>query len=320
MIKTFIEKNSGLIFGSTLLLGILLPLDIKNIGNIIKILLILMLYISFLNVDFSHIKKELKHPGELLIQIVWNFLLVPVILFFIIQQLGFPQFAIAAMLLAAMPGGLAGPVLTNIAGGRVATSIVITVVTHIIAPLSLPLLFWIFTDLGVDIDVISLTTQLSILVGVPIGMALISRTYLKKMIKSSIKYHKIISILALTIVAYLVIIPNSETIRNNFLSIIPILIGVYILYSVLCLTSFALSKNREPKEQAAIIITRVYMNNALAIVLAYQFFSPEIALITVLAEIPWFTTFGIYLWFQKKFIGLNPTPETQEKIPSLNSI
>ncbi len=304
MVKKFIEKNSGAIFIAALLLGIFLPTNLQDISKLLIPLVVLMLYISFLNVDLSHVKSELKNPHQLLIQIVWNFILVPIILFLIINQLGFPQFAIAAMLLAAMPAGLGSPVLTNIADGKIGTSVVLTVATHILVPLSVPLLFWLFTGLGIQIEIFSLAKQIFLLIGIPLVLAWISRKFLKKTVENTKKYHKITAILVLATVAYLAIVPYSETIRNDFFSIIPILIGLYFLYIVFCITSFIMSRKRKLDEQAAIIISRIYMNNTLAIVLAFQFFGPKVALITVLAEIPWFTTFGAYLWFQKKFIKL----------------
>jgi predicted Na+-dependent transporter len=302
MIKTFIEKHAGIIFGAALLLGVLLPLNIQNISSILMPLLIVLLYLSFLSVDLSHVKSELKRPLQLSIQVVWNFLIIPGAIFLILRQLGFTHFATAAMLLAAMPAGLASPVLTSIAGGRVATSVVLTIVTHILVPLSVPLLFWLFADVDVNVDVASLSKKMTLLIGIPIILAFISRMFLKKVVQSTKNYHKITSILAIAIIAYLVITPHAETIRSDFLSVVPMLIGSYSLFALLCVTSFALSRKRKPDEQAALVITRVYMNNALAIVLAFQFFSPEVTLITILAEIPWFTTFGAYLWFQKRFI------------------
>lgn len=302
--KSIIEKNAGAVFCIALLLGILFPMQIENVGDILMPLLILLLWISFLNVDVSHIREELSTPLQLGIQIAVNFLLVPIVLFFILRQLQLPDFAIAAMLLAAMPAGLGGPVLTGIAGGKVATSVVLSVVTHVLVPVSVPLLFWAFADMGVQVDVGSLAKQMAILIGTPILLAYVSRSFFSSAVSTTRPYHKLSSILALAAVAYLVIIPYADTIRSEFFSIIPILIGTYILYGILCLTSYVLSRQKKPEEQAAMVISRMYMNNALAIVLAFEFFSPEVALIVILAEIPWFTTFGAYLWFQKKFIGL----------------
>jgi BASS family bile acid:Na+ symporter len=304
IIKQFIEKNSGWMFSMALILGILFPMNIKNVSGILMPLMIVLLYISFLGINLSHVSSEIKKPGQLIMQIVWNFIVIPIALFLVLNQLGFRHFAVAAMLLAAMPAGLGSPVLTNIAGGRVETSVVLSVITHVLAPISVPILFLLFAGVGVHVDSLGLAKQMLMLIGIPIGLAYVTRKYFNNTIRATKHFYKSTSILLLALVAYLVIIPHAENIRNDFQSIIPMLMGTYILYSVLCISSYALSHKRKPTEQSAIVISRVYMNNALAIILAYQFFSPEVALITVLAEIPWFTTFGLYLWFQKKYIGL----------------
>lgn len=264
--------------------------------------LIFMLFLSFLDVDLSHIKSELKRPGQLFMQISWNFLLVPILVFFGFHWLGLDDFAIAGMLLAAMPAGMTGPVLTKIAGGRVATSAVLTVVTHILVPLSVPVLFWLIGGLDVQIDVQTLFQRMLLIIGVPVVLAAIFRNYFKKTIERTKSYYKLLSILVLAALAYFVIMPYSEIILDDAFFILPALLGTYVLCLIFALTSFGFSRKRKSKERAALIISRVYMNPALAIVLAFQFFGPEVTLITILYEVPWFTTFGLYLWFQKKFI------------------
>jgi BASS family bile acid:Na+ symporter len=302
--KSYIEKNAGLVFIVAILLGIVFPADVKSVSSFLIPLLIAMLYVAFLRVDTSHVKSEMKKPTRLFSQVVLSFFVVPLFIFFVLYQFGATEYAVAMMLLAAMPAGLASPLLTSIAGGRVETSVVLSVVTHLLVPLSVPFLFWLSSGVDVQVNIASLTQQMVLLIGVPIVLAFFSRQFFGNLVDSSRGYHKLVSILVLAAVAYLVIIDHAQTIRTDIFAVITPLLGSYVLFVVLALSAFLFSWGRKPKEKAGFIVSRIYMNNALAIVLAYQFFGPEVTLITIMAEIPWFTTFGAYLWFQRKFIGL----------------
>ncbi len=299
----FIEKHVGIVFCVALLLGLMAPVPWKDITSLLMPLMIFLLFLSFLGVDASHLRTDLRRPGHLITQIILQFVLLPVGLFLVVRAAGFPNFATAVFLLACMPAGLGSPVFTAIANGRVATSVVLSVVTHAIVPVTVPLLFWMFSGTHVAVNVAGMAQKLAILVGTAAVLAYLCRHFASGTVARTKPYRKLMSILALAGVAYVVIVPYADTIRHDVVSVLPVLAGTYLFFGVLCVCSFLLSKKSAPQEQIAIIISRMYMNNALGIVLAVQFFNKDVALISILSEIPWFTTFGAYLWFQRRFIS-----------------
>ncbi len=301
-----IERRPGLIFCLALVLGIVAPLP-WSIGSLLQWLMGFLLFLSFLGVNLVHVRSELKQPVRLAVQILLQFILLPLALFAVLRSAGLPTYATAAMLLAAMPAGLGSPVFTAIARGRMETSVVYSVITHLLVPVTVPLLFWIATNVAVQVDSIAIAKQLALLVGIPMVLAAVMRTYAAGAVECTRSLRKPASILALAAVAYIAITPHAGTIRSDVLSVIPLLVGLYVFYVVLCLAAFACTVGRMPEERAAIIVSRIYMNNALAIVLATKFFSKDVAFAMILAEIPWFTTFSAYLWFQKRFMKLSPS-------------
>ncbi len=300
-----VEKHVGVVFCLALLLGLLAPVPWPGVGMLLVPLMIFLLFLAFLGVDVSHLRAELKRPWYLTIQIFLQFVALPVVLFYAFTLAGFPTFGIAVFLLACMPAGLGSPVFTSMANGRVATSVVLSVLTHAIVPVTVPLLFWAFSDTHVAVDTFSMAKKLTMIVGSAAMLAVVFRIFLSGAVIRTKPYRKFLSILALCGVAYVVIVPYADTILNDVMGVLPLLAGTYVFFAILCVCSYFLSKYCPPQEQAAIIISRIYMNNALGIVLAAQFFSKEVTLITILSEIPWFTTFGLYLWFQRRFMRLH---------------
>jgi bile acid:Na+ symporter, BASS family len=297
--KSQIEKHPALVFTSALLVGVFLPIQTPWQSSLLKFLMGVLLFLSYLNVDFSYIKKKVRSPLQLILDIGLNFLLVPVVLFFVLRALGLPEFALATLLLAAMPAGLGSPVFTTMAGGRIETSVLLSVCTHLLTPLTVPLLFWLAAGIDVQINVLAMAKQLGLLVFLPLALAILARNVVPAVTAATKPYRKLTSILALAAVAYLAITPYANTIRNETIAVLLPVIGLYALYAVLCLSAFALSMRRVSDERIGLMVSRIYMNNALAIVLAQSFFGERITLLMILAEIPWFTTFGAYLWFQK---------------------
>lgn len=304
--KAWIEQHPAVAFTAALVIGITLPAETVWQPTLLKVLMGLLLFLSYLAVDFTVIKKHITAPLQLGIDIALHFLVVPAILFFVLRAAGLPEFALATLLLAAMPAGLGSPVFTGMAGGRIETSVLLSVCTHLLVPVTVPLLFWLLAGISVDIDAFAMAKQLSLLVFLPLLLAALARTHLPSITTATKPYRKLTSIFALAGVAYLAITPYAATIRHESLTIALPVIGLYFFYVVLCLSAFGLTIRRRSDERIGLIVSRIYMNNALAIVLAQSFFDERMTLLMILAEIPWFTTFGAYLWFQKKILLPRP--------------
>lgn len=101
----------------------------------------------------------------------------------------------------------------------------------------------------------------------------------------------------MALIIYAVISVQSEAILQNPLGIIGDLFWIYLLFILFHIVGYVSAFWRKKEDKIALSVTKTYMNNALAIVIALQFFSPQVALIMVISEIPWGTTLGIFKYF-----------------------
>lgn len=69
---------------------------------------------------------------------------------------------------------------------------------------------------------------------------------------------------------------------------------LYILFIILFLAGYFMAFWRKKEDKIALAVSKSYMNNALAIGLAFAFFDPRITILMVLSEIPWNTTLGLF--------------------------
>src|SRR5665648_813315 len=99
------------------------------------------------------------------IVVIYMFL-IPV-LFFLSVNLFNPKLAVAVLLLTSMPAGVAFPTLTDIVKGNIALSMSIAIITSLIAPFTVPLLFGLIKFKGLSINTLAIFKDLSIIVFLP---------------------------------------------------------------------------------------------------------------------------------------------------------
>jgi len=113
------------------------------------------------------------------------------------------------------------------------------------------------------------------------------------------KYYSFITICCIGIVIYIVISAQAKEILHNPLAAFIQTLWLYLLFIVLYIIGYVLIVWKKKTDRIAVAVTKTYMNNALAISIAAAFFSPKIALLMVLSEIPFGTTLGIFKYMQK---------------------
>jgi bile acid:Na+ symporter, BASS family len=292
-ILIFLEKQ----FWGVLIVGIILALLFPFLGEILSpfVLAILMvvLYLAYLKIDLSEFLVHIKKPFFLLYILSLFLFIIPVLVYFLFQFVN-PHLAIACLLLAAIPTGIAAPALTDIVKGNTSLAAAVCFVSYLVAPFSVVFLFQVLTGTTLTLDSVGLFKTLLLMSVVPLIAAQITRKYAMSLIEKTKKGYSGISILFMGIIIYIVIAVQTKTILADPLAVIPDTLWLYSLFFILQIVGYFSAFWRKKEDKIALSVSKAYMNNALAIVLALQFFGPQVALLTVLSEIPWGTTLGIF--------------------------
>jgi BASS family bile acid:Na+ symporter len=287
-ISHFIEKYFWIFLLAGIIIGLWLPVPFKTPKVMPKVLLGMMLFFVFLKIDISAVAEKMKDYKRMLFISLVYMIIIPVS-FFLLIRIFDKQMALGILLLTAMPAGVSSPALTDILKGNVTLAMSIAIITQLIAPFTVPLLFWIIGTKGLDINKLLLFRDIAIMVFVPMIIAQILKRFFPAVISKSQHLFTSINVLLLFIFVYIAISSQRNIILDNPASLIWKTLFLYLVFIILHAIGYFISFRKSKEDKIATSVTAAYMNNGLAIVLAYSYFGPEIIVLMVLSEIPWNT-------------------------------
>jgi bile acid:Na+ symporter, BASS family len=287
-IYQIIEKYFWLFLIAGILIGLWQPVAFEVPKFLPKILLGMMLFFVFLKIDVLEIIEAMR-DYKLMAYITLLYMIIIPVLFFLLINIFNRELALGLLLLTAMPAGVSSPALTDILKGNISLTMSIVIVTQIVAPFTVPLLFWIIGTKELDINKLLLFKDIAILVFSPLILAEIVRNYFPEVIKRVQHLFTSANVLLLFTFVYIAISSQRNIILENPVSLIWKIVLLYIVFILLHAVGYFICPRESKENKIAMAVTSAYMNNGLAIVLASTYFGPDILVLMVLSEIPWNT-------------------------------
>lgn len=293
----FIESHFNLVLILSVLLGLILPYVDQIPSYWVIIFLGFMMFLSCFRVDFSEIRKS--NYGYSLLFIAFRFVALPVVLFYLCN-LFIPEYAIAILLAALMPAGVASPGLTAIFHGRVSTAFFVVVVSTLLAPFIIPAVFQFLTFTNLHIDVVGLFQTLMLSIFLPIILFGILRK-VSTISDIGFRYGKSLNIIFIGLILILVIAKQRIFLFEHYESLLFPLILSFILFFLFYLCGWFLFSSTDTKQKIAYSLSSGANNAALGIALALLYFPIEVSVFQVLTEFPWMLMFIPFGWWVKRF-------------------
>lgn len=283
----YIEHYFFLWVVTVLVLGMLLP-SLGDFTFLLKPALMLMLFFVFLKINLIQILHSIRRYGLIIYVCISHLIILPVVYYFLIKWFD-PNLALAVLLMVSMPSGLATPALTDLFKGNVALSMGISVLTTLLAPVTIPLLFKFIAAKEISVEFLPMFTSLVTLVFVPMVFSEIIKKLSKKVVKSIAPYSSNLNLILLLLFVFIAMNAQRDLIFSDPSIIWWQLIVLYFVFISLKLVAYLLSFGQSAEDRIALTAGRGFMNNGLGIVLAAQFFPPSVLIFLVLSEIPWMT-------------------------------
>lgn len=288
-INDFIEKYFWLFLIAGIFIGIWNPFPFKNIPAFLpKILLGMMLFLVFLKIDSLQVLENIGNY-KLMIYISFVYMLIIPVFFFLIIKIFNPDLAIGILLLTAMPAGVSTPALTDIVKGNVSLSMSLTIVSQMISPFTVPLLFWLINFSGHSIDKLLMLKDMAIIVFLPMIISQVIKKYFPLTIKKTQHFYTSLNVLLLFAFVYLAMSSQRNYILENPVGLVWKIAVLYLVFILLHIIGYLICFKQNKENRIAVAIGAAYMNNGMAIVLATSYFKPEILVLMVLSELPWNT-------------------------------
>jgi len=298
---SLIEKYFGFVLILFLVLAVIWPGPGTKMQSLLPVILVIILTLTFLKVDILQVVKQASKPG-LMVYIAAVFMIIlPVLVFLLFYRFDY-TLAIGLMLLACVPPGVASPAFTDIFGGNTTLSLSVAIILYFIAPLSIPLLFYYTISSSIQLDLLSLAKLLLILIALPVALSQVIKYFCAAYIDRSIRYLSGINIILIASLGYIGFAPHSHIIQSDFSLFLYIVFWLFLMFLMFFVVGVLMMWRSNRGNKIAVSVSKTYMNNALAIVIASQYFDSHIVLITVLSSIPWNFTPGILKKLTMRFV------------------
>ncbi len=275
---------------SAILLGLFLPQIFERLAGYTTIFLGIIFFLSSLKIDISNLKIEIRDWKVIFLVCVFILLITPAIVYFLTLQLYAPL-ALAFLLLAVMPSGMTSPLLSEFVGGRQSLALVLTILTSLLAPLTVPFMVSLLAGQTVEVDFWAMFKLLSLVIYIPFLLAQVVTFFGRQVVEKMSSYFKTPSMVLLGFLIAAIVAKQSDFIMgkiNTGGDLFVHLSALFVLFIVLHILGYFLVFWKGAQDRITISVCVTYVNFTLAIEIANKFF-PEanVLLPVVLSVLPW---------------------------------
>ena len=221
-----------------------------------------------LTIKMGDFQVVFSRPKEILIGCLAQYTVMPFLAWILAVVLKLPEdLALGVILVGCCPGGTASNVITYIAGGDVALSVGMTIVSTLVAPLATPSLVYVLAGAWVEVSFIALVLSVVKVILVPVLLGILIRSILGKQIQKISELLPLISVVSIVMIISGIVAVNADKIISCGM----LVLGVVILHN-LCGMGIGLAAAKllkVPYDKVTAIAIEVGMQNSgLAISLA----------------------------------------------------
>src|SRR3989344_6506055 len=179
-VKKILESYT-IVITTSLLLGMVFSSSVQFLAPYSAQFLGVIFFIIALQVDLKQIIAYFKDFW--LIAIVTSLMLIvfPFAIYYLTNRL-YPDLALAFLILAAMPTAMVAALVAGVIGGRPSLALVLTVVTSLLAPVTVPLVIKIAAGTTVAVNSIDIFLSLGKVIFIPFIVAEILKRLLPKVV------------------------------------------------------------------------------------------------------------------------------------------
>lgn len=221
-----------------------------------------------LTIKMGDFQVVFSRQKEILIGCLAQYTVIPFLAWILAVVLKLPEdLALGVIMVGCCPGGTASNVITYIAGGDVALSVGMTIVSTLVAPLATPSLAYVLAGAWVEVSFIAMVLSVVKVILVPVLLGILIRSILGKQIQKISELLPLISVVSIVMIISGIVAVNADKIISCGM----LVLGVVILHN-LCGMGIGLAAAKllkVPYDKVTAIAIEVGMQNSgLAISLA----------------------------------------------------
>lgn len=251
-------------------------------------LLMVILFISLLGINFTDTVKFIKRSfGHIIILTVCKLLILPLIIYFLFKFI-WPQFAVAALLVAGVSTGVSAPFVAMLAGGNRGMVVVLVVITSLCGVFTLPFLCKVLLGSTVTLSAMDMLVKLSIIVFIPIICSEIARRLCPAFVRIVLGKGFIVNTFLFFLLGVSVFSQNAAHLHANPTMVLEALAAGFIIAVIAFVCALVVYHRFAIENQIGAIVILVSINNFLVVVLSNHFFGFREILVSALFSVPFF--------------------------------
>ena len=267
-ISLYIEKYLILIIMLLSATALRYPDAFKGMTNYTALFLAAAMFGMGTSIEVADFKNLLKAPKLIFLGAICQYTIMPLLALLLSVIFKLPKdISLGVILVGACPGGTASNVLSHIAEGDLAYSVLLTVASTLLAPIMTPLLVYMMAGSLVEVSFMAMFMSIVKVIVLPVGLGIASKALLRKRIKKVDFVFPLISSMAIALIIAAIVGLNAEKIMTSGL----LVFGVVIIHNILGLgLGLGLGKlmGLDYDKQSTLSIEVGTQNSGLAVVLA----------------------------------------------------
>lgn len=276
----FTRRNTWAVILVAIICSFIFPTIGITIKPYLNYLLGTLMFLSCLDLKVSEILKSFTNlKSQVLVLLIVNFV-SPTILFFLKDYFS-PEIFLGLIIAAVAPAGRSAVFLSLIYGGIPIKALVVTSLSNVISPVTVPFLVWLYTHTTIKMDPIGMGVTIFWMVLIPLVAA-----YFFGQLKLG-KNLNYISPTISTFIVFLIILGIISPIKNIVLDNLSLTLILLLVISLLIIIDFALGFiiNRQLPDKITYGLSSSYKNYTMATILSISLFSPIVALPSIVYTI-----------------------------------
>jgi len=276
----FMEGNVWVVAILGTVVSFLFPAIGILINPLLQPLFMAFMFLSVLDIEIKEVLTDMKKPTKTLVVLLIVQLVSPAIIFLFRNHV-VDDVYIGLILAAIAPSAVSAIFLSKVFGGEPHKSLIVTVISNLLSPLTIPFLMILFAQTRVHVGFLDMSATIFKLIVVPFVLAqLFAKTSYKDTVS---KRSTGISVFLLSVIIVGTLSPlHSFVLDNLYISLT--LSGIVALLGLINFL-FGYSIGNTQKSKVSYAISASYKNFTLSAVLAMSLFGGIVALPSIIYSI-----------------------------------
>lgn len=250
--------------------------------------LMVLFFMSFLSIRLDEVREALRRASLPLVSfIALKMFVLPLVLYGLFL-LVLPAYALSALLLTAVSTGVVAPFMSNLVGGNSARVLVVTVLTSILVPFSLPAVVEIVLAADVALSFWDMLRVLALAIFVPIAAVQALRRVAPGLLEAANRRAFPVNLVMFACITLGVFSKYADIFYNDPGLIAEALAVDMALAAVYAVAGILFFRRSGVEDRLAGAVMFAHMNNVLMIVFSAQFFGPRETMTAAMYLVPFF--------------------------------